>query len=145
MSIFGSVNQVSFSGHTGDTTFNMTKDGLPIANFSIAVDGWDAKAQASKTMWMKIACFGKLAETVEKFVSKGTKVVASGRLDEQEWTDKEGNLRKSYQVIATDVVIVEKSKAQRAAEESRKAPPASKYDPAKYDPNYDNFNPYNDA
>lgn len=143
MSIFGSVNNVTFSGHTGETSFNMSKDGLPIASFSIAVDGWDSKAQASKTMWMKIACFGRLAETAEKFINKGTKVVATGRLDEQEWTDKEGNLRKSYQVIATDVVIVEKSKAQRAAEESRKAPPESKYNASKYDP-ADNFNPYND-
>lgn len=143
MSIFGSVNQVTFGGYTGDTFFNMSKDGLPIVNFSIAVEGWDSKAQASKTMWMKVSAFGKLAETCEKYISKGTKVVASGRLDENEYTDKEGNLRKSYSVIATDIVIVEKSKAQRAAEQSRKAPPESKYNPSNYDP-ADNFNPYND-
>lgn len=138
MSIFGSVNQVTFGGYVGgDTQFNMTGDGLPIVSFSIAIDGWDNKAKSSKTMWMRISAFGKLAETCEKWINKGTKVVVSGRLDENAWNDKEGNPRKSYQVIATDVVIVEKSKMQKAAENSRNAPPESAYQD-----NTDQFDPY---
>lgn len=116
MSIFGSLNQISISGYVGgDPEFNFTKDGTAIDKFSVAIDSWDFSANAKKTIWMNIVVFGKLAETCEKWVGKGTKVVVSGRFDENEWTDKEGNRRKSHSIIASEVVIVEKAESVKAA------------------------------
>lgn len=112
MSIFSSINQCTFSGYVGgDSKFNFTKDGTAVCNFSLAIDGWNYSKKEKTTMWMRVGCFGKLAETCEKWISKGTKVAVMGRLDENKWVDQEGGSHQSYQLVANEVFILEKSKS----------------------------------
>lgn len=107
MSIFGSINSVTISGNLGrEPDFNVSVDGMPIASFSIAVDGWDGKTKKPKTMWLKVTAFDKIAENVEKWTKKGTTVAVIGRLDENKWTTKDGIEKSMWQVVATDVTVL---------------------------------------
>lgn len=126
MPIFSSFNQITVSGNVGqDPDFNVSSAGLPIEKFSVAVSGWDNKNKAEKTMWMKVVCFGKLAEQSEKWLQKGSGVIVSGYLDENNWTDKEGLPHKTFQIVANSVNIYKsankgKTQVERQAENPRR-------------------------
>jgi single-strand DNA-binding protein len=55
------------------------------------------------TLWFRVNVWGKQADAVNQFLSKGRQVYVEGRLSQQEYTDKDGNRRTSLEVRATDV------------------------------------------
>jgi single-strand DNA-binding protein len=58
------------------------------------------------TEWHNIVCWNKLAEIVEKYLSKGKQVYIEGRLRTREWTDNEGGKRRTVEVIAGQMVML---------------------------------------
>lgn len=52
--------------------------GTQVLNFSVAVDGWDPKAREKTTTWVRVAVFGKRAESLETILTKGSSVMCSG-------------------------------------------------------------------
>lgn len=58
------------------------------------------------TTWHRIVCFSGLAENVKKYMKKGSKVLVQGSLRNSQWTDKQGVVRYSTDVVAERVVFL---------------------------------------
>lgn len=100
----GSVNKVILIGNCGkDPEIRTMQDGKKVANLSIATsDSWKDKAtgeKKEKTEWHRIVIFGGLADIVEKYVKKGSKIYVSGSLQTRKWTDKDGVEKYSTEVV----------------------------------------------
>ena len=95
------INNVVLVGNLGgDPEIFFTPEGSSIAKFSLAF-----KSSKQKTSWIKVACFGKLAELVEKHLHQGARVGVVGSLDEQKW-ESEGVKRSSFQINCNSIEFI---------------------------------------
>ena len=106
----GSVNKVILVGNLGrDAELRYTPGGAAIAKFSLATtEKWSDKSggQQERTEWHNIDLWGKQAETLAEYLTKGKQVYVEGRLQTDEYTDKEGIKRKSVRVRCDRVVLL---------------------------------------
>lgn len=91
------VNHCMFVGRTGQNPeVKYTQGGTAFANFSIACsESWKDKQgeKQEKTEWINCTAWGKLAEIIGQYVTKGMLLYVSGKFETQKWDDKEGNTR----------------------------------------------------
>ena len=110
-----------------DPELRYTQSQLPVASFTIAVDrdfgGRDGAER--QTDFIDIVAWRQTAEFVSKYFTKGAMAVVSGRLQIRDWTDKDGNKRRSAEVVADNVYFGE---SKRSREEH-----AGSYRPAQND------------
>ncbi len=107
------------AGHLGrDPEMRYLPDGTAVTNFSIAVnDGW---GDNKKTIWFRVSAWRKQAETVNAYLSKGSKVLVEGRLQADEngnprlWNRQDGSVSSSFELTATNVTFLS-SKAENDA------------------------------
>lgn len=97
------LNNVCIMGRlTKDPELRRTGNGIACANFTLAVDrdfsGKDG--QEKETDFIDFVAWRKTAEFVSKYFSKGRMMVVNGRIEVRNWTDKEGNKRKSMEIVA---------------------------------------------
>jgi single-strand DNA-binding protein len=126
-----SVNQVTLLGNLGrDPEVRSTQGGQSVANFSMATsEQWSDKTtgeKKEKTTWSRVVVWGKIAELCGQFLHKGSKVYVQGRLQNREWTDKEGNKKETTEIVADTVVFLDKKSDGAPAEQGGKrdeAPP----------------------
>jgi len=93
-------------GNVGqDPEIRYTPDGQAVCNFSVAVSRRWTKGgeRKEKTTWFKIACWGKLAETVNQYVTKGRQVMVAGEVGASAYLGKDGEARASLELTARDV------------------------------------------
>jgi single-strand DNA-binding protein len=106
----GSVNKVILVGNLGrDAELRYTPGGAAIAKFSLATtEKWNDKSGSpqERTEWHNIDLWGKQAETLAEYLTKGKQVYVEGRLQSDEYTDKEGIKRKSIRVRCDRVVLL---------------------------------------
>ena len=101
----GSVNKVILIGNLGrDPETRRTGAGDPVVNFSIATtESWRDKAtgeRKDRTEWHNIVIFNEnLGRVAEQYCKKGSKVYIEGQLQTREYTDRDGNQRKSTEVV----------------------------------------------
>ena len=109
-----SYNSCIFIGNAGRAPqVRTTADGTEVASFSLAVSTWKADGEAKgEPIWLRIVAFGKLAETVEKFVKKGSQVLVAGRLSVREYTTKDGKERTSVEIRAQSIEVQHMEKKQ---------------------------------
>lgn len=92
-----SVNKAILIGNLGrDPEIRYTQAGEPIANFSLATsEKWTGKdgQKQERTDWHRVEVFGKQAQVVRDYLSKGRSVYVEGQIRYEEWTDKDGNKR----------------------------------------------------
>jgi single-strand DNA-binding protein len=99
-------NNVDLVGNiTRDPELRYTPGGMAVVSFGLAVnhrtrkgDDWEEKA-----MFFDVSCFGQLAENVAESVSKGARVIVTGRLDFRSWESQDGDRRSKIEVIADEV------------------------------------------
>ena len=100
------LNHIVIMGRLArDPELRRTQTGTPVASFRLAVDR-DFKDKASGeriTDWIDVTAWSYTAEFVSKYFTKGRMAVVSGRLQTQEWTDRDGNKRRSVGVVADSV------------------------------------------
>lgn len=103
-------NKVQLIGNTGNTPEVKTfEDGKKLAKFSIATNEvyWNNKGEKIKeTQWHNIVAWGKQAELVEKYVTKGTELVLEGKLLNKSFTDKNGIKKYSTEIQVNDLMLV---------------------------------------
>jgi len=106
----GSVNKVILVGNLGrDAEVRYTPGGAAVARFSIATtEVWNDKGgqRQERTEWHNIDLWGKQAESLSEYLVKGKQVYIEGRLQTDEYTDKEGIKRKSTKVRCDRVVLL---------------------------------------
>jgi single-strand DNA-binding protein len=100
------VNKVVIIGHLGrDPEFRHSQQGTAVTNISIATsEQWIDKntgEKQEKTEWHRVVAFGKQAETLEKYLSKGSQVYIEGRLQTRTY-DKEGQTHYITEVVANN-------------------------------------------
>jgi len=97
-----SVNKVILIGNLGrDPEMRYTQSGEPIANFSLATtEKWTDKSgqRQERTEWHRVEVFGKQAQVVRDYCSKGRQIYIEGSIKYDEWTDKEGNKRNTTKI-----------------------------------------------
>lgn len=100
------LNHIVLMGHlTRDPELRRTGTGIAVASFSIAVDrDFGSKETGEKeTDFIDIVAWRNTAEFVSKYFTKGRMAVVSGRLQIRNWNDKDGNKRRSAEVVADNV------------------------------------------
>jgi|SRR5262245_1410065 len=105
-----SLNKVLLIGRLGkDPEIRYTADGSPVANFSLATsDFWTDKngTRQERTEWHNIVAWNKLADLSKRYLTKGRQVYIEGRLRTREWDDRDGNKRRTVEVIASQLVLL---------------------------------------
>ena len=105
-----SFNKVIVVGNLGrDPEMKFTPQGTAVCTFSVATNERrknNAGEQQDVTTWFRVTVWGRQAETVSKYLSKGRSVYVEGRLQVDEWTDKQGKTRFTLEVNATDVQFI---------------------------------------
>lgn len=99
------LNKIVLMGRlTRDPELRSTGNGTAVASFAIAVDR-DFKAQGGEkeTDFIDVIAWRNTAEFVTKYFAKGRMAVVEGRLQIRSWKDKEGNSRRSAEVVADNV------------------------------------------
>jgi single-strand DNA-binding protein len=103
------VNTVIVSGNsTREPELRYTPSGQGIASFGIAANRrWQNRQTQEweeKTSFFDVTCWGDLAEHVAESISKGTRVLVTGRLEQRSWDDKDtGDKRSKIEIVADDV------------------------------------------
>ena len=101
----GSVNKVILVGNLGrDPEVRTMQDGNPVVNLSVATsENWRDKntgERREKTEWHRVVIFNdKLAEVVQKYLRKGSKVYLEGQLQTRKWTDQSGVEKYTTEVV----------------------------------------------
>ena len=105
-----SLNRVQIIGNLGrDPELRYTQSGDPVCSFSVAAtESWTDKAgqKQERTEWFNVTVFGKRAKTAADYLAKGRQVYVEGKLQTDEWTDKDGGKRRSVKVIAQNIVFL---------------------------------------
>ena len=101
------LNHIVLMGRlTRDPELRRTGSGIPVATFTLAVDrdfGNNRETGEKETDFIDIVVWRSTAEFVSKYFAKGRMAVVSGRLQIRSWNDKDGNKRRSAEVVADNV------------------------------------------
>ena len=97
------LNKVMFIGHAGgDAEMKFTASGIPVANFSLAVNDTYKTGNGDKktnTLWIRCVAWRRWAETVGEFVNKGKFLYVESRLQQRSYEDRDGKKRDVTEVI----------------------------------------------
>jgi single-strand DNA-binding protein len=123
-----SFNTITIVGHLGrDPELRYTPQGKAVCDFSVATS--EKFRDTERTTWFKVTAWDKTAESVAKYLKKGSLAYVSGRLSLEDWTDRDGKDRQTLVVSANDIKFLggrsdeaETVKAAVMASETAKAP-----------------------
>lgn len=109
--------KIFLAGNLGrDPELRYTPNGTPVTSFSVASnERWTDQdgQQQERTVWWRVKVWGKQAETVSQYLSKGRQVFIEGRMDPDPetggprlWTGNDGRSRASFEIVAQSVKFV---------------------------------------
>ncbi len=106
-----SINKVILVGHIGNKPEGRyIPSGTSTASFSLATnESWidTDKVKQERTEWHNIVAWGKLADFATEYIQKGQLVYIEGRLQTRNWQDKDGNPRKTAEIVCTVITPLE--------------------------------------
>lgn len=99
------LNTITIMGRlTTDPILRRTQTGVAAASFTLACErDYAPQGGEKETDFIDVVCWRSSAEFVEKYFTKGRMAVVTGRLQIRGWTDKEGNKRRSAEILADHV------------------------------------------
>ena len=106
----GSVNKVILVGNLGrDSELRYTPGGAAVATLNMATtEVWNDKQgqKQEKTEWHRIIVWGKQAESLQEYLTKGKQIYVEGRLQTRQWDDKDGNKRYTTEIKADRITLL---------------------------------------
>lgn len=106
---------------TKDPEIRRTNGGTAVTSFTLAVDR-DFKTNGEKeTDFIDVVAWRNTAEFVSKYFSKGRMAIVEGRLQIRDWTDKNGNKRRTAEVVADNVYFGDSKKENKEEPEYKQA------------------------
>ena len=99
-------NTVSIVGNvTRDPELRFTPSGAPVCSFGVA---WNRRyersgEQVEEVSFFDVTCWRSLAENVAESITKGTRVIVYGRLDQRSWETPDGEKRHKVEIVADEV------------------------------------------
>ena len=104
------VNKVILIGNLGgDPELRQTPSGTSVATFTLATnETWTDKdgQRQERTEWHRIVAWSRLAEICGQYLRKGRQVYIEGRLQTRSWEDKQGNQRKTTEIVAQNMQML---------------------------------------
>ena len=119
------LNHITIMGRfTRDPELRRTGNGVAVASFSLAVNrDIVAEGKERETDFIDCVAWRGTGEFVDKYFKKGSMAVVSGRLQIRGWTDKDGNKRRTAEVVADNVYFGDSKRSDDTAEPA----PASQF------------------
>ncbi len=96
---------LSFAGTLGRDAETRTAGSSDVTEFSVAVSGYDRRAKAKTTTWLKVNIWGQRGAQLAGMVEKGSRVAGSGQLEIQSFTNRDGEEKLSYVVTVQDLTL----------------------------------------
>ena len=111
------LNEVILMGRlTRDPDVRMAQNGTTAANFALACErDYAPQGQDRETDFFDIVAFGKTADFAGQYFAKGQLVAVKGRLQQRDWTDKQGNKRRTTEILADRCYFAEKRQDRDAS------------------------------
>lgn len=106
------LNRICIMGRlTAAPELRYTQQNTPVASFTVAVDrDYQQGGSEKQTDFIPCVAWRGTAEFVSKYFTKGSMAAVSGRLQLRDWTDKDGNKRRTAEVVAESVYFGESKK-----------------------------------
>lgn len=113
------LNHIALMGRlTRDPELRHTQAGKAVASITLAVErDYTAPGAEKETDFVDIVLWGNTAEFVSKYFSKGRMAAVSGRLQIRNWQDKDGNKRRSAEVVASNIYFADSKKETSGTQE----------------------------
>lgn len=124
------LNKVMLIGHLGkDPEVKYLDGNNVVANFTIATTesytGKDGN-RVDQTEWHNVVAWRKLAEICEKFLKKGSFVYIEGSIRTRSWEDKDGNKKYTTEILAQDLVLLDKKESSVSSSQATERSSAPK-------------------
>ncbi len=123
------VNKAILIGRLGaDPEVRYTNSGTAVANFNMAtsVNFTDKNGEKTeKTEWHRIVAFGRLGEICGEYLSKGKQVYIEGRLQTREWEDRDGNKKRTTEIVAGTMQMLGAASDKVRGDVSDEPPPVN--------------------
>ena len=105
-----SLNRICLMGRIGrELELKKTNSGVSVVSFPLAVD---RNGKDAGTDWIDVVAWRGMAEGLCNYADKGRMIVVEGRLQMRDWTDKNGNKRRSYEVQADSVYFADSRRSE---------------------------------
>ncbi|MBC5837463.1 single-stranded DNA-binding protein [Flavobacterium muglaense] len=105
-------NKVQLIGHLGnDPEIKNLEGGKKLALFTLATNESyknDKGEKVEETQWHRVKAWGKTAEIIEKYVTKGKEIAIEGKLTHRSYDDKNGEKRYVTEVVASELLLLGK-------------------------------------
>ena len=105
-------NKVQLIGNVGqEPEVKTLGEGKKVANITIATNDYYINAKGEKvedTQWHKVKAWGKVADIIEKYVTKGKEICIEGKLTYSDYLDKDGVKRYVTEIVANDILLLGK-------------------------------------
>ena len=105
-------NKVQLIGNVGQEPEIKTFDGgKKVAHITIATNDYytnDKGEKVDDTQWHKVSAWGKVADVIEKYVTKGKEIAIEGKLTHRSYDDKDGNKRYVTEIVANEILLLGK-------------------------------------
>jgi single-strand DNA-binding protein len=106
----GSVNKVILVGNLGrDVELRQTPGGAAVATLNLATtEVWNDRnnQRQEKTEWHRVIVWGKQAESLQEYLTKGKQIYVEGRLQTRQWDDKDGNKRYTTEIKTDRITLL---------------------------------------
>ena len=108
----GTYNKIIIIGNLGrDPEARFMPSGDKVATFSVATT--ERSKNGDVTTWFRVSAFSKLADICEQYLRKGSYVYIEGALSQNEYTNREGQVRQSLEVRAREMRMLDKAGENR--------------------------------
>jgi single-strand DNA-binding protein len=107
-----------------DAEIKYSQAGAPILRCNVAANFRAKSADGEweeRTEWVQVSLFGTRGESLSRFLTKGTKVYVSGRLEARPWTAQDGSIRAGLEIVADNIELC----SSRPAEDGQQARPTN--------------------
>lgn len=110
---------------TADPELRRTQNGTSVTTFTLAVNrSFTRSGEQPQTDFIDIVAWSKTAEFVSKWFTKGQLVAVAGRIQVRNWEDKNGQKRRSFEVIAEEAHFAEPKRSSESGSQFRESPSA---------------------
>ena len=108
------LNQIAIFGRmTRDPEKRVTQSGTTVTSFTLACDrDYRPQGGEKETDFIDCVIFGKFADTVATYFFKGSAAIVTGRLQIRNWQDKDGNKRRSAEIVADNVYFGDSKRSE---------------------------------
>ena len=142
----GSVNKVLLVGHLGrDSELRYTAGGTAVATLSLATsERFKDKQgqQQEKTEWHRVVVWGKQAESLQEYLTKGKQIYVEGKLETRSWDDKDGNKKYTTEIRADRITLLGGRGEGGGSSSGRRAEPTGSTQDENADPITDDEIPF---